>query len=198
MIELALLTLAIVASIGPTNLFAIKEGVKHGASHTFFIIFGGVLVDLFYANLAGLGLSALGENIHFKITLLSVGSLVFLYLGIKGLKIAFQEKMIEAAKTKRKAHPLVVGIAMTLPNPFTIIFWATALTSLTMGYKPLTLLTIVLIAGGSWAAIEAGIIHFSRKLIGEKLLRGIEAVTSFIIIGFAIKFIIQVIEITST
>ena len=66
MIELALLTLAIVASIGPTNLFAIKEGVKHGASHTFFIILGGVLVDLFYANLAGLGLSALGENLYFK------------------------------------------------------------------------------------------------------------------------------------
>ena len=127
-----------------------------------------------------------------------MGSLVFLYLGIKGLKIAFQKKMIEAAKTKKKAHPLIIGIAMTLPNPFTIIFWATALTSLTIGYKPVILLAIVLIAGGSWAAIEAGIIHFSRKLISEKLLRGMEAVTSLVIIGFAIKFIIQVIEILTT
>lgn len=194
MIELAILTLAIVASIGPTNLFAIKEGVKHGAWSTFFIIFGGVLVDLFYANLAGLGLSALGENIHFKTVLLFVGSLVFIYLGGKGLKIAFQKKMIKAAETKSKAHPLLIGIIMTLPNPYVIIFWATALSGLAIGYKPLTLFAIVIIVGGSWAGIEAGMIHFFRKYIKERLLRVIEAITSIILLGFAIKFLIQFVK----
>jgi len=192
MLELFLLTLAIVASIGPTNLFAIKEGVKHGASNTFFIIFGGVLVDLFYANLAGLGLSALGENLPFKIGLLSIGALVFLYLGLSGVKFAFKKDQFKEAKKASGIHPFFLGIAMTLPNPFTIIFWATALTSLAVGYQPFLLMFVVLVTGLTWALIEAGIIHFTRKLINENLLKGIELITSLVIIGFAFKFIYQV------
>ena len=56
-LQIAILGFTTVASIGPTNLLAIKEGVKTHGKSTFYIMMGGVIVDVFYAILAGLGLS---------------------------------------------------------------------------------------------------------------------------------------------
>lgn len=193
MFELALITLAVVASIGPTNLFAIKEGLRHGARITFYVILGGVFVDLFYANLAGAGLAVIGENFYFKVTLLSIGSLFLAYIGIKGLYTALRKNLPAEATATRKLHPLLIGILMTLPNPFTIIFWTTALTGLSIGYQPLLLLVVILSVGALWAALEAFVIHFFRKVINEKSLKIVEALAASIILGFAIKFSLQLI-----
>jgi len=195
MLELIILSLAVVASIGPTNLFAIKEGAKNGAINTFYVISGGILVDLFYANLAGLGLSALGKNPYFKTVLLSIGAFMFFYLGIKGIITAFQKEMVQAAESKLKIHPILIGIAMTLPNPFTIIFWTTAIAGLSIGYQPGTLMAVILGVGITWAALEALLIHFARKLINDKILRGVEFVASLIILAFAFKFLLQIVNI---
>lgn len=194
MFQLILLAFTAVAAIGPTNLLSIKEGIKHGAQHTFWIIFGGVLVDFFYASLANFGLSSLGSNTLFIVTLLSVGALVFAYLGAKGLKIALSKTEPQAATKKYHLPPLLLGIAMTLPNPFPILMWATALTSTGESYSWFTLLLIVLGVGGLWSAVEALMVKFFRPYIQPSLIRSIEAVTSIILLGFAVNFAWKVVE----
>lgn len=194
MLELALLTLAISASVGPTKLLAIQEGLKKGASSTFFITFGAVLVDLFYANISGLGLAKIGENFYFKIILLTISVVAFIYLAIKGLKIAIKKDFTKVIEPKYKTHPLFIGIAITLINPLTIIFWPGALTGLDIGYKPFVFLIIIPLVGGLWSLFESLLVHFGRKYIKEKLLSIIETITSLILLGFATKFIIQIIS----
>jgi len=89
----------------------------------------------------------------------------------------------------------LVGIIMTLPNPLTIIFWASAISSLTIGYDAFILCATILIVGSTWCVLEAGLIHFARQFINNKILRVIEFIASLIILGFAIKFLVQLFEI---
>lgn len=193
MFQLALLTLAISASVGPTKLVAIQEGLRKGASATFFITFGAVLADLIYANLAGLGLSKIGENFYFETTFLFISALVFVYLGVKGLKTPSIKNLKETVKPKYQTHPLFLGILITLINPLTIIFWPGAVASLDIGYQPLIFLIIIPLVGGLWSLFEALVVHFGRKFIKEKLFRIVEIITSVILLGFSIQFVIQAI-----
>lgn len=194
MLELGLLTLAISASVGPTKLLAIQAGLKKGASSTFFITFGAVLVDLFYANISGLGLAKIGENSYFQKILLIISAIVFIYLAIKGLKIAIKKDFKKVIESKYKIHPLFIGMTITLVNPLTIIFWPGAVTSLNIGYKPLIFLIIIPTVGGLWSLFESLIVHFGRSYIKGKTLSIIEIITSVMFLGFATKFIIQIIS----
>lgn len=195
--QIALLTFTSVASIGPTNLLAIKEGFKHGFSSTFFILFGGVLVDAFYAHIAGLGLSAIGNNAVLQVSMLLIGFLVFTYLGILGIKNAAQSNPslnIQQETKVRKNHPLFMGVIMTLPNPFAILMWATAFSNFHIIYKPFYLTFIILSIGILWSIIEGFIVQFFKKYIKNTAIRAMELLTSFILLGFAVHFLLKAIS----
>lgn len=189
MFQLVLLALTAVASIGPTNLLSIKEGIKHGASHTFWIIFGGVLVDFTYAALANFGLSSIGMNFYFRFSLLVVGALIFTYLGLKGVRLALSKNEAKAAINKFNLSPLSLGIVMTIPNPFPILMWATALASTKESYSFLTLLWVILGVGACWSALESLVVMFFRSFIKTSVVKTIELVTSLILLGFAANFV---------
>lgn len=192
--QIALLTFTSVASIGPTNLLAIKEGLKHGFSSTFFILFGGVLVDVFYAHIAGFGLSAIGQNTILQKGMFLIGFLVFTYLGIAGIKNTVKnnplQKIQDETKTQ-KNHPLFVGVIMTLPNPFAILMWATAFSNFNIVYQPFYLTSIILAIGILWSTFEGLIIQFFRRYVKGMLVRTIELLTSLILLGFAVHFLLK-------
>lgn len=195
--QIALLTFTSVASIGPTNLLAIKEGFKHGFSSTFFILFGGVLVDALYAHIAGLGLSTIGNNSALQVSMLLIGFLVFSYLGILGIKNAVQNNLAldTQQETKvQKNHPLFIGVIMTLPNPFTILMWATAFSNFHIVYQPFYLTAIILFIGILWSAIEGFIVQFFKRYIKNTAIRVMELLTSFILLGFAVHFLLKAIS----
>ena len=98
MIELIFLAFVAVASVGPTNLMAIKEGIKQNGWVTFWIVLGGVFVDIFYASLAALGLSKLSGNWFFQVILLSIAVILLSRIGYGGIRSALKKEDRPAAK----------------------------------------------------------------------------------------------------
>ncbi len=192
--QIALLTFTTVASIGPTNLLAIKEGLKSGFRSTFYILFGGVLVDVFYAYLTVFGLSAIVNRFALQKIMTFLGILIFTYLGILGLKNTAQEdfmKKMDQTKKTEKIHPILIGILMTLPNPFIFLVWGTALTNFNVVYDPLYLTGTILSVGFLWSAVEGGMVKFFRDYIFTKTLRFIELLTSLILLGFSVYLLLE-------
>lgn len=143
-----------------------------------------------------LALAAIGKNVYFQAILLFVGTIFFFYLGISGLKTVFKKNItkVDIIKKQKDLHPVIIGIMMTLPNPFVIVFWATAYTSLQTNFS--IIVPIVIFAVGiTWSTIEAVIVHSFRKFIKEKYLKIIELFIALILIIFGCKFFVQVIQI---
>lgn len=193
MFELIVLTFAVVASIGPTSIYAIKEGLKKTGMTTFFILFGAISVDVLYATLAGIGLTTLGTNILFKKILLLLAIFIFIYLGGKTLYDVFNKNSFTPTTKSHNMPPFFVGIIITLPNPFTIVFWSTALTGLSIPYQARLFIPTILLTGMFWAMVVGTTIHYSKKYISPKTFHIIEVTTSIIFFGFALKFFLQII-----
>jgi len=172
-ITVALLT--ILASIGPTQLLAIKEGIRKGRLSTFWIMMGGTLVDALYATLVGFGLTQLGDHLLFQLILLFVGMAFFSYLGIAGLlRLATHVQYDLSLKDYHaRLHPLFLGIMMTLPNPYVIVFWATMSVSRHVVFSRV-LPIVIIVTGFLLSLIEGMAVAWGRSYISNQCLRYLE------------------------
>ncbi len=195
MIELILLAFVAVASVGPTNLMAIKEGIKQNGWVTFWIVLGGVFVDIFYASLAALGLSKLSGNWFFQVILLSIAVILLSRIGYGGIRSALKKEDRPAAKKKYSFHPLLLGLAMTFPYPLVILFWTSALASSDKNFPFWMIACIILSVGSIWAGVEGIAVQFFKRFITPRTLRVIEFLTSIIILGFGLKAFYQLVQI---
>ncbi len=187
MLEIALISLISVASIGPTHMFAIKEGLRSGYKSFFGVLFGGVIVDVLYASLAFYGYSTFGGYNVFKLIALPSGVLVFTFLAYTQIKNWF-------LKTESKSNkeiigsPFLTGILMTLPNPFAVIMWATLFSDIKIQTSIFIINIIILTVGLSWIILEGLLVLVFRKYINNNFLKIIEIFTSMLLLYFAIKF----------
>jgi len=195
MFYIAFITFTVVASIGPTNLFAIKEGLKKGGFITFAILFGGVLTEVFYANLALYGINKIESP--FIITVLQIlGTFFFLYLGIvsfKKHKLSSTSQSFQKSSSfhldKSVASQLLKGILMTLPNPLPVVLWSSAIANINEHYLRHYVITLIILSIGClWSGAEGFFVSKFKKLVNDKTLRFIEIATAIILLIVSIKF----------
>ncbi len=175
------------ASIGPTHMLAIREGLQAGFRSLFGVLFGGVVVDVLYANLAFFGFSKFGGYSVFKFIALPVGASVFAFLAYSQIR-AFFSKIESKRNTKIIVSPFVTGILMTLPNPFAIIMWATLFSTSKIQTSFFALSAIILVVGLVWILLEGLLVSVFRKHVNNYFLRAVEVFTSVLLVYFAIKF----------
>lgn len=176
-----------VASIGPTHMLAVREGLKAGFRSLFGVLFGGVIVDVLYASLAFFGFSTFGGYTIFKLIALPVGASVFAFLAYSQIR-AFFLKVGSKRDNKIIVSPFLTGILMTLPNPFAIIMWATLFSSSKIQTSFFALSSIILVVGLGWILIEGLLVSVFRKHINNYFLRVVEVFTSVLLVYFSIKF----------
>ena len=189
--HIVFLAFASVASIGPTNLYAINEGLKKGAHHTFWILTGGVVTDLFYAHLAGIGATFFFSNTKVQIAMTGIGITLFGYFGIKNIINIFLKRQYKTDIINKEPNPFMIGLLMTLPNPFSILMWAAAFVSYKINYTPITLSAIIISVGIFWASIESATVQLLKKHFKQSVYKIVDGVTGIILVVFAIKMALK-------
>lgn len=191
----SLLGLGAAIPIGPVNLEIIRRNLRFGTPYGISTGLGACTADLIYLILLCLGALTLLQYPTLLRIISILGSLILIWFAIG----AFRSKITSISDHDQKPSLLrfgLEGFAMTAINPFTILFWASISSQLSL--KALTGTSAIFLAGCgviagtvSWVLFINLVVHFTRHRLSATMIRGLNYVGGFILLGFAISGIVK-------
>ncbi len=190
------------AAPGAVNTEALRRGLKRGFMPSFSVQLGALLGDLLWAVVGLTGVVLVFRILAVQI-ILGIAGVAFL-LRMAWLSFLDARKPIDLTQCEGKEQrDFLTGIVFSLANPFGIAFWggigggfAAHITRMPLIDK-LVFLFVGFAAGAfTWCIGISALVAWSRKLIGEKLLRGIFTVSSFAMAYFALEMLWNLIHST--
>jgi chemosensory pili system protein ChpE len=183
------------AAPGAVNTEALRRGLKRGFMPSFSVQLGALLGDLLWAVV---GLTGAALVFHFLAVqiILGIAGVAFL-LRMAWMSFLDARKPIDLTQSETKEQrDFLTGIVFSLANPFGIAFWggigggfATHIAGMPLVDK-LVLLFVGFAAGAfAWCVGISALVAWSRKFIGEKILRGIFTVSSLAMAYFALEML---------
>jgi threonine/homoserine/homoserine lactone efflux protein len=186
------LGLILQVSVGPVCIAVLHKGIDQGFRHAFVMAWGAALVDALYIFLSVVGVAALLQFESARVLVGLGGSALLLLFGLRYLRAPAGTIRVQpsgASLLKSFAY----GVALTLTNPLTILFWVGVLGSMmstrtfdqaggvfyfAAGCVTATLLflTSVAVAG-----------HFLERLLNPRLAIWLNRAVGLFLIVFAIK-----------
>jgi len=179
-------------SVGPVCIAVLHKGIDQGFRHAFAMAWGAASVDALYIFLSMAGVSALLQLEPGRIAVGLGGALLLAAFGLRYL--------LAPAGTARAEHrsesllkSYAYGIALTLTNPLTILFW--------VGVLGAMMATLSFDQAGGMALFAAGCVaaallfltavaltgHFLERLLNDRLALWLNRAVGLFLIGFAIK-----------
>lgn len=183
---------------GPLLTVTISESVRRGAKSGPLLMVGHSLLELSLVIALVLGLKRFLVNQMFETVVSILGGLFLLWMGYSMLKDVKQGSVsldISVKKQSRVIGPVIAGILVSLSNPFWAIWWATiGLSYITKAWAyGLTGLAVFytghILADFTWYGAVSLAIAKGRRIMSERLYRGIIAVCGIFLIGLAVLFI---------
>ncbi|MFC7393790.1 LysE family transporter [Scopulibacillus cellulosilyticus] len=190
------------AAPGAVNTEALRRGLKCGFMPSFSVQLGAILGDLLWAVV---GLTGVALVFHFLAVqiILGIAGAAFL-LRMAWMSFLDARKPIDLTQSEtKKQRDFLTGIVFSLANPFGIAFWggigggfAAHITGMPLIDK-LVFLFVGFAAGAfAWCVGISALVAWSRKFIGEKLLRGIFTLSSLAMAYFALEMLWNLIHST--
>jgi threonine/homoserine/homoserine lactone efflux protein len=179
-------------SVGPVCIGVLHKALTQGFRYAFAMSWGAALVDAFYILLSVAGVSALLKIPAARVTLGIAGTLLLLYFGLRTLlspASTTREEQIDASWSKSFAY----GVALTLTNPLTILFWAGVFGAMVSTHPFQQEGGVLYFAAGCIAATVlfltgvalAG--HFLERVLTPRLALWLNRLAGLFLIGFAVK-----------
>ena len=183
------------AAPGAVNTEALRRGLKRGFMPSFLVQLGALLGDLSWAIIGLTGVALLFHFLAIQI-ILGITGVAFL-LRMAWMSFLDARKPIDLTQEKSNDHrDFITGIVFSLANPFGIAFWGGIGGGFATQIEGMDLLDklVILFAGFSvgafvWCIGISVLVAWSRKLIGEKILRGIFTLSSLAMAFFAIEML---------
>jgi threonine/homoserine/homoserine lactone efflux protein len=179
---------------GPLLTAVIAQSVRHGFKSGPLICIGHALME---ALMIGLIIFGLSNFIHNQVLMLGVsilGALILAFFGI-GMISSIPKLNLEAQTKPIKSSGLILlGITMSITNPYWSIWWLSIGLGLTLGAQKSGLTAVIIfflghiLADFSWYSVVALVISKGRKFISLKVYRGIIFICGSALIGFSIYF----------
>jgi len=197
-----LLGLSVAAPIGPVNVEIIRRGLRIGFIPAFFLGCGAVSADCIYLGLAlvatqfmqSIRNSPVGMGIIFFL-----GGALLIWIGIMSVRSRahLSEDAHEAVYPSRHTvmGSYLFGLAMTLTNPMTIIFWLSIASTFTAGGShgsPGIVLAGVFSGTISWVTFIVSLTASARRWVTPKFLKIVNVVSGLCLIGFGLAFWIRI------
>ncbi len=200
-----LMGLASAAPMGPVNMLAVRRGMIGGWRHTLACGIGSVAGDLILFSLSLLGGQYLFSDLSnqtLQTVLAAIGVIVLLPLGVYFLFRAVKEPLRAYAGARKRwdegtvpAHltaDVAAGIALTLLNPATMIYWV----GVTSNWLPFAHsifgskapeLGILMAAAGlmTWFTTLTLVVRFMPHRLGPSFFRLVNGTFGFILLAFA-------------
>ncbi|SIT04111.1 LysE family transporter [Alicyclobacillus vulcanalis] len=191
------------AAPGAVNTEALRRGLQRGFAATFLVQLGALLGDLMWAIIGLTGVALVFHFVPVQI-ILGIAGVTFL-LRMAWLSFLDARKSIDLKldSSKKEQRDFITGIIFSLANPFGIAFWggigggfATHIASMPLIDKLLFLFLGFSVGAFAWCIGISVLVAWSRKFIGEKLLRGIFTVSSLAMAYFALEMLWTLIHTT--
>ena len=184
------------AAPGAVNTEALRRGLQRGFVPAFLVQLGALLGDLAWAMIGLTGVALVFHFLPVQI-ILGIAGVAFL-LRMAWLSFLDARKPIDLKldRNKQEQRDFTTGIIFSLANPFGIAFWggigggfATHIAGMPLLDKLLLLFLGFSVGAFVWCIGISALVAWSRKFIGEKLLRGIFTVSSLAMAYFALEML---------
>ncbi|WNB90809.1 LysE family transporter [Bacillus sp. NEB1478] len=204
MIRFIVLGISLAVPVGPIKLEMIKRGLSRGFWHSWLVGLGAVTADFFFMFCIFIGLTPFLQLEIIQIIMLSIGTLMLLYLGTTTIKASFEKRALLVLDEAPPAQtPYWTGFLLALMNPLNFVFWfgiyGGTLQSLPdeFGHIATGFLSCFIIVGiVLWNVNVAFTVHFFRTLINETAVRWLMLFAGTGLLGFALHLGIKLINIS--
>jgi L-lysine exporter family protein LysE/ArgO len=182
--------------IGPVNVAIARQVLRSGFWSGFFLGCGAVTIDVICAILSSLSFTLISEHSRLFIPLQIIGGAFLAYLGIlcwiSAWKALKHREEIESAPPPAIHRSYITGFLMTGTNPYTLLFWFTAVPGAAGKMGSQTTHALPMICLGVFSATILWVISFSGALKWAGSWRrqvwmlGADAVGGLMLLAFAI------------
>jgi L-lysine exporter family protein LysE/ArgO len=193
------LGLSLSAPIGPINAAQLDKGIRGGFWHAWCIGLGAICADIIYMLLVYFGVIHLLDTPFIKAFLWLFGFFVLVYTGIESIKEAGSFKTSEMrGGLPSLGRSFWSGFLVSLSNPLSILFWLGIYGSVLAKAANEYPIQQLLIYSGAivlgillWDLAMATASSFFRRLLTERVLKGISMLSGLSLVGFGLYFGVQ-------
>lgn len=190
------------AAPGAVNTEALRRGLRGGFSPSFSVQIGALFGDLVWAIVGLTGVALVFHYLTVQIIMGITGGAFLLRMA--WLSFVDARKPMDLSHSNHKEQRnFLTGIIFSLANPLGIAFWgglgggfASHMTSLPLVDKLLYLFLGFSVGAFVWCLGISVIVAWSRKFVGEKVLRGVYTVSSVVMAYFALDMLWEVFHTT--
>lgn len=187
---------------GPLTVLAIREATVFGVRAGPLATLGHAIAEAVTVAVLALGLSAaLDDESPLTALIALVGGGILVYLGVDLVRSLPRAELAPAfagapGETTASARRVVLlGILVSVGNPYWVIWWASVGTKLTADSLDAGFAGPVAVFGGhivsdlAWLTLMAWLVHSGRRWFGRRAYRGLLAVCGVFLVGLGAYFV---------
>lgn len=171
-----LLGIAIAAPVGPIGLLCIRRTLEYGPLVGFATGMGAALADTLFGAIAAFGMSAVFTFLRgYETSIRLIGGIFLLVIAARTYNTQ-PRPPAEVPETRNLLASVLIGLAVTLTNPVTVIASIALLTGLglsaTMGNFDAATLVLGVFCGSSfwWLSLSGGVALVRHRISDRKLI----------------------------
>ncbi|OOE13136.1 hypothetical protein UN64_09600 [Fictibacillus arsenicus] len=197
-----MLGISLAVPVGPIKLEMIKRGLSGGFWPSWLVGLGAASADFIFMLIIFLGLSPFLQNTFVQTTMLVIGIIMLMVLGISTIRTAWlQQRFLAGNEEKPEQKPYWTGFLLALMNPFNFLFWfgiyggtLQNIPSDTEWWVNAYLSLFIIVGIILWNINVAFTVHFFRTLINEITVRVMTGLAGAGLLGFACHLFIQLLK----
>lgn len=191
------------APVGPVNLEIVRRGLTIGFLAAFLVALGAVIGDSFWAAAGILGSSLLMESLPLRAGIGFIGVLILVFLAYSAYRTSALDPDLHLSDPPRKRIGFVVGVALSMANPFAVFFWlwlaaSGAMTSVGVDsshHVARVWFFIGLVSGAILYGLAlSGVVAWSRRFVSAHLLRKINLGAAVGLFALAVVMSVRVLR----
>lgn len=182
---------------GPLLATVVYQSTRQGSKTGPLIVIGHGLLEIAVVGIIILGFNRFINNPQLLKVISILGATILLYFGLKMFLAIPQLSWDMNSVKKNSANLILIGITVSLSNPYWTIWWLTIGLSLILSAQKLGLLGILVFFMGHiladliWYSVISFTITKGRKFISLDIYKGIITICALALIGFAIWFLVK-------
>lgn len=180
---------------GPLMTYVLDESTHRGVRTGPLTILGHAVLEAVMVALLALGVAQFLKIPWVLAGIAFLGGAVLLWMGAGMLWQAPRMTLATAAARSGRLHPVVAGVVISLANPYWTFWWV----SVGAGYVVLAarygfagVLTFFaghILADLTWYTAVSGAVAGGRRLMTDRIYRGIVGICALVLLGFGIFFL---------
>lgn len=176
--------------MGPVNIEIMRRNLTYGWSAGFTLGLGACAADLCYILILSFGLLSILRYPMILGSLGMAGSLVLAWFAYGAFRLSTVPAHGHEVPRKSASRSFIEGLAMTLVNPFTVLFWMSVSAQLAglsgQSHQVGIAAAGVILGTLSWITVYNATLHLTRKRITPRIRKILNIIAGLVLVGFAV------------